>query len=207
MKPLFASLLCAAACCAVPTTSTAAALTLEPSAQHVEVGDLVDVRLWIRDLGDGVVDNYVAAIHFDASVLQLHGLIHGDGLGGNQFSCPGPTPDTCTHVGGPVDSFYDWTNPTTLIVSEGTYGNLALLQAEQLDDFIVLTLRFQAVHDGMSDITASMVYGEQPAWRPNELSAHTLVQVPEPSAAWLALAGLAAALATRPRRPRSAIAA
>jgi hypothetical protein len=194
-----------AAASLLPLAATGATLSLELSAPAVRVGETVDVRLRIGGLGAATVWDYQAFIEFDAQSLQLGPVFWGDGMGSNQLSCPGATPAGCTHVGSSVWIGYPWTSVDTLYMAEASQASQALLQAEQLDDFIVLRLGFTALREGSTGIAASLLFREGPFAPETPLlapPASVLVQLPEPASTGLALAGLAAALALGSGRRR-----
>lgn len=204
------TVLLALACALSPGITPAAALNWVPGSQGIVRGQVFDTDLRISGLANDSAWVYSVNVSYDPSIIQLVGYAWGDGAGGDQLSCPGPTPQSCTHVGSVIQTDVASTLPSgSHWFFEATNGEhwTPGLDAIQLDDFAILHLRFVGVESGSTGLTAEGDYGAS-AWAgpATHLSASTAqidVQLPEPASWLLGLCGLAAVRSCRRKRADS----
>lgn len=201
----------ALACSLLPGLVSAAVLSWAPGAPSLVRGELVYIDLRISGLIDNSVWSYSVNVSYDPSVLRLTSYAWGDGAGGNQLVCPGPTPATCTHIGSNIDVFGDWwTNPGSVQFHENANGlnwTGENLDALQLDDFALLHLGFVGVDAGITALAAEGYYTSS-AWFQTYhalpvAAAPVEVQLAEPASWLLVLAALGGLCAGRISTGRS----
>jgi hypothetical protein len=176
----------------------ATAFTIAPSASGIVRGQSTYVDLWVTGLGDDSLWGYQAEVSWDPTILQMTGYDWNPPPHGDQVICPGPTPATCTHVGGNYDwAFYSdsfWLRETV----NGEHWTPSL-NAIQLNDFSLVRVFFTGLAEGTTWVTARADLHGFGFFGP--VTAQIDVQLPEPASGWLALPGLALLLARR--RPRA----
>jgi hypothetical protein len=178
----------------------ATAFSIVPGSQGIVRGQTTYVDLWVTGLGDDNLWGYSASLNWDPSLLQMTGFDWNPPPHGDQVFCPGPTPATCTQVGGLIHvgnwdfnlgSF--WFGETI-----NTEHWNPSLNAIQLNDFSLMRVFFTGLAEGTTWVTASALLWDIGSFGP--VTTQIDVQLPEPATGWLALPGLALLLARRRSR-------
>lgn len=192
------------ACSLAPALAPAATLSWEPSSLSIVRGQVAYMDLRISGLLDDSVWSYHVNVTYDPSVIQLVTYFWGDGKGSNQLVCPGPTPETCTHIGSTYYISDWWTSQGHFYFAEVANGLNwweENIDSIQVDDFVLLHLGFVGVEAGTTSLVAGGDYNSS-AWYEHlhglaGVAAPIEVMISEPASWLLGLFGLAPLIVRR----------
>jgi hypothetical protein len=182
----------------IPGLVSAAALSWVPSSTALVRGHIAYVELRISGLTDDTVWRYAVDVGFDPAIIQLGPIQWGSAVLGDQLSCPGPTPATCTHIGSNIGLDWNADRSHFYFTESSNLEHLTqpMDQLNQADDFVVLRLGFLGLSEGSTSLTANLSYGPWPPGSAEKTlpAASTEIDVlaPEPASWLLGLAGLSA---------------
>lgn len=137
MKKLLAVLGIALSACLTTGPATAAVITFLPAESHIEVGDTVNVEMWISELDDEILSAFDINLLFDDAVVLNNGVTHNVAM---QW-------DFDNSVFGP--SVFDAGNTEVI---DFTFDDDATVAEMQANEFLVLTFRFLGMADGFSNL-------------------------------------------------------
>lgn len=140
MKKLLAILGIALGACLNTGPARAAVITFLPAESHIEVGDTVNVEMWISELGDEILSAFDINLLFDDAVVLNNQMTHNVALQWGPDSVFGPS------VFGPGNTdVIDFTFTDDLVLAE-----------MQANEFVVLTFGFVGMADGFTNLTLGL---------------------------------------------------
>lgn len=190
----------------LPVAVDAAGISMSPSRQRVDLGEIASVDVSATGLSQQRVGAFDFWVIFDSGILQLLGVDFGPSLG-NPF-------DDFVNISSPV-------NGRTNVAELSLLSDLSGLQSGD-GDLLLFTLRFQTVKAGISALTLEEnILGVAGGFLGDELgnpidvspiSAASITvgdtgptaPLPEPGSGSLLILAAAAALAASRRRPSKA---
>ncbi len=161
---------------------SAATLSFDPSSQSVALGDPVSVDLRISGLGGDILSGFDLEISFDDSILSFQSFTVG----------PGPTGlDPFGLDFGALSYGFDL-GFGTAAVGDLSLETDAVLQATQLDSFVLGTLNFDTLSYGTSalSVTGGLLVGANASPLGMQVVDGSVSVVPVPAAIWLFGTGL-----------------
>lgn len=166
-------------------TAGAVTLSIDPAFQNVGVGGTASVNLNISGLGsdnDNTLGGFILDVGFDNSILAFDSAVFG------------PTLDLYTDPSDPIYNNYsvDQFSPDTVSLYWVTFLDTADLIANQLDSFVLATLKFTGIGLGTSSLTFDYIDlsngdGTGSIFADGTAGSVTVAPVPEPST-WLLMA-------------------
>jgi len=147
MKMTTLALAAAALALAFSAADAAPVVSLNPSTSTQLIGGTFSLEVKISGLGNEIVSAFDLNIYFNSSQLRAVSYTLGSGLGGpwDDYGIDPSLP------GAPVDYFS--LIASSSLVNAGVPGADDLLADEQTDDsFVMLTLNFEAIGSGVSQV-------------------------------------------------------
>lgn len=168
-------------------------LSVSQSFQTVPVGDIFDVQVGIAFSFDETLSTYDINITFNPQVLSFYSVKFGDQILGDQLDLFGL---------GANPTFAGEISPGVLNIFELSLDSSADIEALQAGAFILATISFEALANGVSDITPLYNYLGDANGDPLDIGifSATVEVVPEPSPWMLLGVGLLGIILKRKRK-------